>query len=97
MIVECRDAGRGMKGREMKMAKFAFSLIDLLVVIAVIGILIGLLLPAFSKAERNARDVVCGDNLKHLTYGFLMYADGDRYHNLPANEHIENADLNWLN
>lgn len=53
----------------------AFTLIELLVVIAIIALLVGLLLPAISKAQRNAKTVRDGSQLKEMHKTLLIFAD----------------------
>ena len=54
--------------------KRGFSLIELLIVIAVIGILMSIAIPSFSKVKERARTSTCAMRLKKLGDGFLMFA-----------------------
>ena len=68
----------------------AFTLIELLVVIAVIGILAALLLPVFSRAKKQARNITCISQLRQLGIATRLYAEnsGGR---LPAAELLPSA------
>ncbi|MFM9994287.1 MAG: type II secretion system protein [Phycisphaerales bacterium] len=56
----------------------AFSLIDVLVSMAVIALLIALLLPSLGPVKESARQVVCRSGIRQIGLGIAMYADDHR-------------------
>lgn len=55
--------------------KQGFTLVELLVVIAIIALLMGILMPALSRARDQAQTIACRSNLKNLALGWTMYVD----------------------
>jgi prepilin-type N-terminal cleavage/methylation domain-containing protein/prepilin-type processing-associated H-X9-DG protein len=56
------------------MNKQKFTLLELIIVIAIIGILTTILLPSLSKARRSAKNAVCSSNLAQITRGAHIFA-----------------------
>ncbi len=58
---------------QMKRPNYGFTLVELLVVITIIGILMGLLIPAVNAARETARRNQCAANIKNLGLAAVQY------------------------
>jgi prepilin-type N-terminal cleavage/methylation domain-containing protein/prepilin-type processing-associated H-X9-DG protein len=63
--------------------RYGMTLVELLAVIAIIGVLVALLLPAVQAARESARKQTCQNNLRQNTLATLQHADAHRG-TLPA-------------
>jgi len=53
----------------------AFTLIELLMVIAIVALLMAILLPALNKVKKQTREVICRSNLKQWGMVLALYVD----------------------
>jgi len=79
------------------MKKRGFTLVELLVVIGIIALLIGVLLPALSRARDRANKTKCLANLRTLGQAMLMYANAHKDRLPNTNPPLTTSDYDATN
>jgi prepilin-type N-terminal cleavage/methylation domain-containing protein/prepilin-type processing-associated H-X9-DG protein len=80
--------------------RLGFTLVEMLVVVAISGLLAALLLPTLSKARGRAEAMACLNNTRQLGLAWQLYADdheGFLAYNLGMNGSTFRTNLNWVN
>lgn len=70
------SVGRGRPARRSRRSrKQAFTLIELMVVVAIITLLVSIIIPSLAVSRENVRSVLCRTNLTEVSKAILMYAN----------------------
>ncbi|MEI7729336.1 MAG: prepilin-type N-terminal cleavage/methylation domain-containing protein [Verrucomicrobiota bacterium] len=88
-----RIRGRHQCASAQRFERAGFTVVELLIVIAIIAVLAAIMLPALNRSMEQGRSIHCLNNLKQLQLCWNMYAD-DNEEELPPNYFNFNPGLN---
>lgn len=94
---EKRFPGESRHKFELLRIRTGLSLLELLVVVAIVGILIALVFPAFRKVTDSAKSAACVSNLRELGKAFMIY-QAENQHFIPGDDtaYGNPENITWL-
>lgn len=85
-----------MYGIRRMVAPAGFTLVELLVVVAIIGVLVGMLLPAVQSARAAGRRTQCASNMRQVGMAIVAFSDAHRG-SMPLSTHDEDDETKaWI-
>lgn len=88
------DTGSFLHMHGVCMKRNAFTLVELLVVVAIIALIAGLALPATARAIAAAKRTACASNMRQIGIAILAYAN-ERDGDFPRSSHTD-AQESWI-
>src|SRR3954447_6145087 len=85
---------------KMRISNQAFTLVELLVALAIIAILIGILIPIIGAVREQGRMTACLSNLRQIGHGISMYGADNKLLIIPADlrdPNFDNVNGRWGN
>lgn len=76
-------------------ARRAFTLVELLAVVAIFGILAAIIIPVTTKVRENARKSQCSSNIRQIATSMLLYAAENKNHFPAVRESKNGAQYIW--
>ena len=77
--------------------RMGFTLVELLIVIAIIAVLLSILLSALTHVRESGRRAVCLSNLRQLGMSVVLYADDNKDHIVSSEAGLTGFGPTWVN
>ena len=90
LLVAIGMTWQGTKRGSTNGMRKGFTLVELLVVIGIIALLIAILMPALSRARKQALQVSCGSNERQMCYAAVAYGN-DWKQQLPTKDGVSSG------
>jgi prepilin-type N-terminal cleavage/methylation domain-containing protein len=89
----CARSKRACAGSKRMLERRAFTLVELLTVIAIIGVLVALLLPAVQSVRESARKTTCANNLHN--HALALQAFHAAMNRFPPGRHFTTSSVEY--